>query len=354
MRIGVVGTGVIGQLRARSVRENRETALTAVLDPSRESATRAAANSGARVCASLTEFMDVPMDAVVVSSPPHVHEEACLEAFRRGRHVLCEKPVTNSVESTKRIVDAAISAGKALGVGFNLRYYPAIHFVKQAIDEGRIGTLDHLRVFGGHEGLPKFRAEWQYKAPESGGGAMWDVGIHMTDVARYLLGEITEVYGFASERVWKVPGSEDNAVAVFRSPEGIPATYQATWFEWRGYQFYVEAYGDRGMVRGAYAPMQNLLITSHGGRKTTRRRFYPEIMLREKLLTWKHTALLTFREELQDFLALTQGAEPGRIADGHAGLRAIEVADAVRRSSASREAVHLPSLGHMRLATPRS
>lgn len=350
MRIGVVGTGVIGQLRARSIRENHETALAAVLDPSRESATRAAAKSGARVCTSLAEFMDVPMDAVVVSSPPHVHEEACLEAFRRGRHVLCEKPVTNSVESTQRIVDAAIASGKALGVGFNLRYYPAIHFVKRAIDEGRIGTLDHLRVFGGHEGLPKFRAEWQYKAPESGGGAMWDVGIHMTDVARYLLGEITEVYGLMSENVWKVPGSEDNAIAVFRNPEGIAASYQATWIEWKGYKFWVEAYGDKGMVRGAYAPMQNLIITQDrpGGPSTTRRHTYPEIIVREKLLSWHSTALRSFREELVDFMALASGNTSVRIADGYAGLRAAQVAAAVRTSTATKEAVHLPVLGRMK------
>ena len=350
MRIGVIGTGTIGQLRARSIRENEATTLAAVLDPSRESATRAAAKSGARVCASLAEFMDVPMDAVVVSSPPHVHEEPCLEAFRRGRHVLCEKPVTNSVESTQRVVDAAIAAGRALGVGFNLRYYPAIHYVKQAIAEKRIGTLDHLRVFGGHEGLSKFRAEWQYKAPESGGGAMWDVGIHMTDVARYLLGEITEVYGVMSENVWKVPGSEDNAVAVFRNPEGIAASYQATWIEWKGYKFWVEAYGDRGMVRGAYAPMQSMMITqdSPGGRRTTHRHNYPDIIVREKLLSWHDTALRSFREELRDFLALAAGDTTVRIADGYAGLRAAQVAEAVRKSAETGEAVHLPVLGRMK------
>ena len=60
-----------------------------------------------------------------------------------------------------------------------------------------------------------------------------DVGIHMTDIARYLLGDITEVYGVTSEAVWQVPGSEDNALAIFKNPQGIPAFYQATWSEWR-------------------------------------------------------------------------------------------------------------------------
>lgn len=349
MKFGLIGAGKIGQLRARTVRENPETSLVAVLDVNPASAASASATSGAKVCGSLSEFMDVPMDAVIVSSPIHLHEEQCLEAFARGRHVLCEKPLSNSAASARRIVDAAIAARKTLGVGFNLRYYPAIKFVKEAVASGRIGEVDHIRVFGGHDGLSNFSVDWQYRAPVSGGGAMWDVGIHMTDVARYLMDEISEVYGVLADNIWKVRGSEDNALAVFRNPAGLPASYQATWTEWRGYGFYVEVYGDKGMVRGSYAPMQNVLITQDqpGGQRSTRTLRYPEIMVREKLFTWQSTALITFKEELRDFLALAGGTDTGRIADGYAGLRSIEVADAVRLSTQTKEAVHLPVLGRM-------
>lgn len=350
MRIGVVGAGVIGQLRAQSIRENPATRLAAVFDPSPDAAARAAGDSGAVTPASLESFLDVDMDAVVVSSPVHVHEGACLGALARGRHLLCEKPLSNTVASCRRIVDAALAADRVLAVGFNLRYYPAIKFVKDTIDAGRIGRLDHLRIFGGHEGIPKFRSEWEYKAPESGGGAMMDIGVHMSDLARFILGEITEVYGIMSESVWKVAGSEDNAIAIFRNPAGIYASYHATWTEWKGYGFFLEAYGDLGMVRGAYAPMQNLLITQDrpGGPRTSRRLRYPEIMVREKLKTWHSTAILSFAGELADFLAMTEGRPAGPLADGYAGLRAVEVAAAVRQSSESREVVRLPALGRMR------
>jgi len=354
MRIGIVGAGLIGQLRARTVREHPSTHLAAVLDPSPEAVGRAVAGSGATACSELAGFLDRAMDAVIVSSPVHFHEEACVAALGQGYHVLCEKPLANSVEACRRIVDASLAAGRVLAVGFNLRYYPAFRFVRETVASGRIGELDHLRVFGGHDGLANFRADWQYKAPLSGGGAMMDVGIHATDVARWLLGEITEVSGVLSEAIWKVPGSEDNAVAVFRSPAGIPAHYQATWTEWKGYQTYVEAYGSLGMVRGSYAPMQNLLITQQrpGAPRSKQRRFYPEIMLREKLRSWQSTALLTFQEELADFLARIAGDSSVPLADGYAGLRAVEVAAAVRRSSATGEVVRLPVLGAMPLPAP--
>lgn len=350
MRVGLVGAGKIGQLRARSVRECPDTSLVAVFDPAPGAAARVAAGPAARFCATLDEFNDIPMDIVVVSSPVHVHEAPCLAAFARGRHVLCEKPLANTVEGCRRIVEAARAADRVLAVGFNLRYYPAIRQVKDAVAGGQIGRLDHVRIFGGHEGLPKFARDWEYRAPESGGGAMMDVGVHMTDVARFILGDITEVYGLMSEAIWHVPGSEDNAVAIFRNPDGVPATYEATWTEWKGYQFYVEAYGDKGMVRGAYAPMQTLLVTQErpGAPRHTSRRRFPWIMVREKLFTWQTTALLSFRDELRDLLAMIGGMSGVALADGHDGLRAVEVAEAVRTSSRTGAPVRLPPLGRMR------
>lgn len=349
VRIGVVGAGVIGRLRAQTIAANPASQLVAVYDPE-PSVAAAALRKGAVAAPSLEALLDASIDAVVVSSPLPYHEEACLGAFERGLHVLCEKPLAGTAEACRRIVMAARAADRILAVGFNLRYFPAMDFVRSTLASGAIGELDHLRLFGGHDGLHNFRADWQYRAPASGGGAMMDIGIHLSDLARYFLGEITEVYGLMSDRVWKVPGSEDNAMAILRSPAGIGATYHATWTEWRGYGIAVEAYGSHGMVRGAYAPMQNLLITHDGSGRgcRRRRRYYPEIMVREKLRSWTSTTRLAFEEELRDFLARIRGESGTRLADGHAGVRAVEVSEAVRASSQSRESVHLEVLGPMR------
>jgi predicted dehydrogenase len=349
MKIGVVGGGVVGCMRARSVIEDPETELVAVFDLAEAAGKAAAAGSTARVTTSLEAFLDCEMDAAIVSTPPKYHEEACVGAFQRGRHVICEKPLSNTVEGGRRIVEAALAHDRVLGVGFNLRYYPYVKFVKAALDSGQIGTMDHVRVFGGHDGLHNFRADWQYKCPDSGGGAMMDIGIHMTDLARYVLGEITSIYGHMSESVFKVPGSEDNAMVVMKSPDGIAAIYQTTWTEWKGYKTYIEVYGDKGMVRGSYAPMQNLLITkdSPSGSATTQRKFYPSIIVREKLRTWTSTALLSFKEELRDFRRMIAGDYDVPLADGFAGLRAIEIAQAVRDSTSTGNPVELPILGRM-------
>ncbi|MGV6850108.1 MAG: Gfo/Idh/MocA family protein [Marinibacterium sp.] len=350
MRIGVIGAGKIGKLRVQTIKDDPGTELVAVVDLSQDLVDKAIEGTSAKGFTDVDEFFKADMDAVVVSTPPHLHEEACVRAFEKGCHVLCEKPMSNTVEAAQRMVDAAKAADKVFAVGFNLRYYPFVKFVREAVDAGKIGKIDHIRVFGGHNGLHNFSAPWQYKMPESGGGAMMDIGIHMTDLARYFLGEITSVYGVMSEDVWKVAGSEDNAMAIFKNPEGLTATYQTLWTEWKGYKSYVEIYGHNGMVRGAYAPMHNMLIEKgapDGAPKKTQK-FYPEIIIREKVKSWEATCEMSFAEELVDFQKMVAGKYDVPLADGHAGLRSLECAAAVRESTQTGQAVSLANIGNMK------
>lgn len=348
-KIGIIGAGVIGRLRARTVHANQQTTLTTVFDPDQALASAAAAGTATPV-ATLESFFAQPLDAVIISSPVHLHADACVEAFRRGLHVLCEKPMSNTVEGSRQMVDAAAAADRVLAVGFNQRLLPSMKYIREILDAGTIGEIDHVRLFGGHDGLANFRADWQYRVPESGGGATMDIGVHMTDFGRYFLGDITEVYAVTSERTWQLPGSEDNAIAVFRNPDGVPASYHATWNEWAGFRVGVEVYGRLGMVRGSYGPMRNLLITHEqpGARRHTSRKFYPEVILREKLQSWEITTQMSFADELAIFVSRMEGTTGGALADGHDGLRSVEVAYAMRESSATRCVVQLPPLGPMR------
>jgi predicted dehydrogenase len=343
MKCGVVGAGIIGRLRAQAVTRNPATTLAGVADTDIALAQRATTGTAAKALSDYRHLLDDPqVDAVFIATPVQLHEEMAVAAFAAGKHVLCEKPLANSVDACRRIVEAANRSGRTLAVGFNHRYYPSVKFLKQSIDQGLVGTIDHVRVFGGHEGLANFRADWQFKGPVSGGGAMMDAGIHMTDLTRYVLGEVREVYAVTSNRIWKVEGSEDNAMVILKGAGDVNAIYQATWTEWKGYRFFIDVYGDKGMVRAYYAPMFNLLVTQdHPGAKRVRRvKLYPEIILREKLKGWTSTTLLTFDDELADFLRMVQGQRVP-LAGGWDGVRAVEIAQAAYRSSVSGEPVTL-------------
>jgi predicted dehydrogenase len=344
VNFGLIGAGGIGRVRADALRATPGCRLAAVADLDRGRAASVAA--GARWVTGYRDLLSMAdVEAVVVSTPPPSHEEIVCAALEAGKHVLCEKPLAPEPAAARRMVEAARRAGRVLTTGFNHRYFPAVKFLNATLASGRLGRLDHVRAFGGHEGLSQFSAPWMYDKEVIGGGALMDVGIHVIDLARSLLGEVAEVYGVATRGVWGLP-AEDNGVAILRSPTGVPATLHATWTEWKGYRSCVEAYGDRGMARACYAPMFAMAVyfDRTSGRRRRERRFYPEIILREKFRGWQTTTSLAFQEELADFMKLANGDRAVPLADGVAGLRAVEIAHAVYESTATGRVVTLPAL----------
>jgi hypothetical protein len=170
VRFGVIGAGKIGRLRVRSIVEEPAAQLAAVMDVSPAAAARAAHGTGATATSDIDRFFDTPMDAVVVSTPGPAHEDACLAAFSRGLHVLCEKPLANTVEGCQHILDAAIDAGCPRRIRPPL--LPAFRFVKDTVAQVDPGAT--ICVFGG-DGLSN-SFDWG-TGSHVRDGAMMDVGI---------------------------------------------------------------------------------------------------------------------------------------------------------------------------------
>ncbi len=350
MRFGIIGAGCIGHLRAKALDRLVGAKLVSVSDVNATASAAIAGPRQARVASDAEVlFTADDIDAVIVCTPPQFHEQTVLKALAAGKHVLCEKPLANSVEACRRMVQAARDHGKILTTGFNHRYFPAIQFLRKTIGEGTIGKLNHVRAFAGHEGLSQFRSASEHDPEVIGGGALLDVGIHLIDLTAHVLGDVSEVSGVATGSVWNLPGAEDNGFALLRSSSGVVATLHASWTEWKGYRFYLEAYGNRGMVRAYYAPMMHLLIAMDkpGGVRRKSRSFYPLLAIKEKLFGWQSTVVETFRQELTDFIALAAGAKPTAIADGYAGFRAVEIANAIYRSTAAKQTVALLTPGEI-------
>jgi predicted dehydrogenase len=284
------------------------------------------------------------IDAVVISTPPPTHEPLALAALNAGKHVLVEKPMAASTEACRRMVEAARTAGRILAVGFNHRYFKATKLVRDVVRSGTLGRLTHVRAYAGHVGLAEFKAPWMHDRQIIGGGALMDNGIHVLDLVRHAMGDVQQVFGYESSAVWKLQ-AEGNALALFRAANGAVASLQASWTEWKGYRFHIEAYGELGMARAFYAPMAATLITMSepGGPPRVSRFFYPVDIIREKLMGWQSTVVATFCEEFADFAALARGESgSGRLATGIDGLRAVEAAHAVYESGRIGKAVTLP------------
>lgn len=346
MKFGLVGAGGIGAVRAAALAGTHGAELVAVHDVDRARAATVA--PGARFFSTAKEMLEWDgIDAVIISTPPQYHHDLAVLALGASKHVLVEKPMAATVQECRSMQAAAVKANRVLSVGFNHRYFKAMKLMRDIVRSGAIGPLTHVRAYAGHTGLSEFKAPWMYDAKVMGGGALMDNGIHVLDLVRYIMGDFTEVYGYRSMAVWGLDGAEDNAVALFRSCTGVLGSLQASWGEWKGYRFHVEAYGPKGMVRAYYAPMMATVITMDkpGGDRRIVRHFFPRDIIREKLKGWQSTVIATFVEEFEDFMALARGeAGSGRIATAADGVRSIEVAKAVYKSGESGSAVVLAPL----------
>lgn len=346
MKFGLVGLGAIGAIRAAALAKNATCSLAGVFDA--DPAKSSAITPGARAFESLDAMLAAEtIDAIIISTPPNTHEDFAIRAMTAGKHVLIEKPLAPTVDACSRIIETSRKTGKIATTGYNHRYFPAAKLVRDVVQSGAIGKLSHVRGFTGHMGLQEFKAKWMYDADVMGGGALMDNGTHMVDLVRYIMGDAEEIFCMSSNSIWQLPQIEDYAMVSMRSSEGVIGTVEASWDEWRGYRFHIDAYGDKGMARAYYAPMSATVVTMNkpGGTRHVVHHRYIRNIFAEKLKGWQSTAIQTLDEEIADFAALAGGqSTSGRIASAIDGFRAVEISHASYRSSASGQSQRLTPL----------
>jgi predicted dehydrogenase len=160
--------------------------------------------------------------------PNAVHAEPCIEAARNGKHVVCEKPLGLSAEESHRMWQEAERAGVLHMCGFNYRFVPAVRLVRELLDQGELGDVVHFRArYLQSWGWDADESAWRFDPTQAGTGALGDLGTHIVDLARYLVGEISTVS--ASVRTL-VPGRkvDDHFVATVEFENGVAGTLEAS------------------------------------------------------------------------------------------------------------------------------
>lgn len=148
-----------------------------------------------------TDFHDLvkrdDIGLVDVSTPGYTHKDVVLAALDAGKHVLCEKPLANSLEEAEEMLLAARRAGTINMVNFNYRRVPAVQFAKRLIDEGRLGEIRHWRAVYLQDWLvdESVPLAWRLKKEFAGSGALGDIGAHILDLSQFLVAPVTSVTG---------------------------------------------------------------------------------------------------------------------------------------------------------------
>ncbi len=190
------------------------------------------------------------IDIIDIGAPGNMHAEIAIAAAQAGKHVFCEKPLGNTAEQARQMLDAVTDAGVYHMIWFNYRANPAVSFAKQLIDEGMVGRIYHCRALFLQDWLtnPQTPLGWRLQKEIAGSGSHGDLLAHCLDTARFLVGEIAEVSGLletfikqrpeqasaddrmggtASDRIGEVT-VDDASLALARFENGALGTFEAT------------------------------------------------------------------------------------------------------------------------------
>lgn len=267
LKIAVIGCGSIAQHRhLPEYKFNKNVEIVAVCDINEERANQVAEKYEAKVYTDYKELLQSgEVDAVSVCTPNYLHAPISIAALEAGIHVLCEKPMATSYEEADAMISAAEKNGKKLMIAHNQRFVKSHQKARQLIESGEVGKIYSFRSAFGHGGPEGWSVEgkggWFFKKDQAFIGAMGDLGVHKTDLLRYILGEeFVEVGAFVETSAKDFADVDDNAVCVLKTESGIIGTLAASWAYVGKEDNSTIIYGEKAILRLEDHPTYSLVV----------------------------------------------------------------------------------------------
>ena len=292
---------------------------------------------------------------VDVCTPGDSHAEIAIAALEAGKHVLCEKPLANSVAEAEAMAEAARRArerGVRAMVAFNYRRVPALAHARRLVASGALGEIRHVRSVYLQDWLsdPQAPMTWRLRRESAGSGALGDLGAHIVDAAQFVTGEvITGVSALTNTFVKQRPAEsggtdevtvDDTALFLARLSGGAVATFEATRFALgRKNAMRLEVNGSKASLAFDFEAMNELQWYEGTGTEAGFRRVLVTEPQHPYIGAWWPPGHIlgyehTFTHEVADFLdAIGAGTDPAPSFDD--GLRVQRVLDAVEKSAAA-------------------
>jgi len=228
-KIGIIGCGLIGDKRAKNLLGNK---LVIVADKNIDKAKTLAMKYNCQYSADYRDVINSDIDLIIVSTSNNMLSTIALEAIKKNKHVLLEKPGARNPEEIKKLIEAVKGTSLKVKIAFNHRFHPAIQKAKEIINNKHVGEIMFIRARYGHGGRIGYDKEWRAKKNMAGGGELLDQGCHLIDLGRMFLGDFVEAIGFTPLYFWDME-VEDNAFALLRTNKGQIMQMQASWTEWK-------------------------------------------------------------------------------------------------------------------------
>lgn len=322
VRLGVVGAGAIAQLAHLPALERlRGAQLVALCDNDGPKARALADRFGVEnVYTDIEDLLELDhLDAVVVTTPNHLHEPHVLSALAAGVHVLCERPLALTARGVERILAASARADRVVAVANNMRFRSDVQAVLGFLRGGELGKLMTIRA--GHWQPRRAREGWRFRRAESGGGAFVEFGLPLLDLALWLADERAPMRVSAHmERARGASAVDDAVVALIGFASGRTLTLDTTW-SWVGLEerWWFDLHATRGSAQ--LTPFRVVKELNGRAMDVTPR----GAAMRDSAFTQ------SYRAELAHFVAMVRGEAVYEPPEDQAGL--LRLTEAIYRSA---------------------
>lgn len=324
INVGIIGAGRIGQVHMKSIMTGvPEARVLAVADPYMKPEVAAwLENAGVeKITKDYHEILDDPrIDAVLICASTDQHAPLSIEAIRAGKHVFCEKPVDHSLARIEEVKAALLASPKKIKyqVGFNRRFDHNYRAIRKAVEDGKIGKVELVRITS-RDPEPPSPA---YVAVS--GGIFLDMMIHDLDMVRYLSGEeVVELTAYGANLVDPAIGAAgdvDTVVISAKLSNGALATIDGSRKAVYGYDQRGEVFGSKGSIMSANDAANNTVLSTAEG-----------IISEKPLWFFLERYMGAYQEEIRSFIdCIVNDTEPE--AGIEAGLVSVKLAIACKKS----------------------
>jgi predicted dehydrogenase len=327
MKVAVIGLAGVGRAHVDRWAKSPDAELVGVCDIVPQIADEFALEYNVKGYTSTEEMLDrEDLTAISICTPPKIHLALTRMAAARGIHVLCEKPMASTIEDCQEMIDVCKSAGAVLQIGHKKRFIPPLLRLKE-LTEGEFGPIQYMVHRYPHPGMSN--KDW-FWAEDDGGGPILENAVHAADILGFLMGDVDRVYAeggtfFAPHRKPQI----DCAMFTLRFKSGAIGVVNAGMVSMGGFSFedfYVANENGVAEVTGRFDNAETLRYSFRNDPETVQEENHPNFD--------------SFRAEIEHFIRCVQtGSEPR--ASGEAGMKAVAICRAVKRSAEIGEPVEL-------------
>ena len=248
--VGIIGSQFVAEIHAEAFRQVPNARVLAAASPNPEHIAAFAAKHG--IPKHFTDYRDLlalpEVDLVTLALPNYLHAQACCDAARAKKHVVCEKPLAMTLDEADLMIATCAAEGVKLMYAEELCFTPKYVRAKQVVDEGAIGELYLLKQAEKHDGP---HAAWFWDVEKSGGGVTLDMGCHAFEYFRWMLGKRKAVAVTAQMGTYvhqdKTRG-DDDAVIIVEFEGNVRGIAEESWAKKGGMDDRVELYGSEGVI----------------------------------------------------------------------------------------------------------